>query len=172
MVDAGRFGAPVHAVRTAFMRYVGQGHEIPVRLSDRAIEAADASAIRASFDAEYARFYDRPVPGSDVEVMSFAVSVATETLVQDEPAPPTRPAGPPRQSLRDPGGGCATRRERRGGGSWPVHPGRPRGPRLPPGSMERESAWPGHHRGGRDLHPGRRAVDRRTSTIPPTASSS
>ena len=41
----------------------------------RATPAASAPA----FDAEYARFYDRPVPGSDVEVMSFAVSVATET---------------------------------------------------------------------------------------------
>ena len=129
VVDAGRFGAPVHAVRTAFMRYVGQGHEIPVRLSDRAIEAADASAIRASFDAEYARFYDRPVPGSDVEVMSFAVSVATATLAQDEPAPPTRAAGPPRhQAVRDPVSGEVA--------DWPVHDRAA----LPPGSTVRGPA--------------------------------
>ncbi|WP_158742129.1 hydantoinase/oxoprolinase family protein [Acidisphaera sp. L21] len=114
VVDAGRFGAPVRAVRTAFMRYVGQGHEIPVRLSDRAIEAGDASGIRASFDAEYSRFYDRPVPGSDVEVMSFAVAVATETLVHDEPAPPTIAAGPARtQAVQDPVTGEIA--------DWPVH---------------------------------------------------
>ena len=123
VVGAGRFGAPVKTVRTAFMRYVGQGHEIPVRLSDQPIEAGDAASIRASFDAAYARFYDRPVPGSDVEVMSFAVAVATETLVHDEPAPPTRPAGPPRsQALRDPVSGEIT--------PWPVHDRAA----LPPGS--------------------------------------
>jgi N-methylhydantoinase A len=31
-----------------------------------------------AYDAEYTRFYDRPVPGSDVEILSFAVTVATE----------------------------------------------------------------------------------------------
>jgi len=41
-------------------------------------------AIRAAYDAEYARFYDRPVPGSDVEIMSYAVVVAT---LPDEAAP-------------------------------------------------------------------------------------
>ena len=123
VVDAGRFGAPVRTVRTAFMRYVGQGHEIPVRLSDRALAADDASAIRASFDAEYARFYDRPVPGSDVEVMSFAVAVATETLVHDEPAPPTRTAtGPRSQAVQDPVSGEVA--------DWPVHDRAA----LPPGS--------------------------------------
>jgi len=56
--------------RTAYMRYVGQGHEIPV-----ALEAVDAETLRAAFDREYTRFYDRPVPGSDVEIMSYAVVV-------------------------------------------------------------------------------------------------
>ena len=38
----------------------------------------DVALIRARYDEEYTRFYDRPVPGSDVEVMSYAVLVATE----------------------------------------------------------------------------------------------
>ncbi len=61
--------------RIAYMRYVGQGHEIPV-----ALDALDAGALRAAFDREYTRFYDRPVPGSDVEVMSYAVVVAQSPL--------------------------------------------------------------------------------------------
>ncbi len=61
----------------AFMRYVGQGHEIPVALPPQGLTAADVLGIRAAYDAEYTRFYDRPVPGSDVEIMSFAVLVAT-----------------------------------------------------------------------------------------------
>ena len=44
-------------------------------------------AIRAAYDDEYTRFYDRPVPGSDVEIMSYAVCVAT-VADGDPPAPP------------------------------------------------------------------------------------
>jgi N-methylhydantoinase A len=68
------------------MRYVGQGHEIPVPLPSRPLSVADVAEIRAAYDAEYSRFYDRPVPGSDVEIMSYAVVVAT--VPDDEPAIP------------------------------------------------------------------------------------
>ena len=111
VVEPGRFDVPTRTMRTAFMRYVGQGHEIPVRLSDGAL---DSGALRVAFDAEYARFYDRPVPGSDVEVMSYAVLVSTETAVPADPAPPTRAPEPPRsQPVRDPVSGEVT--------AWPVY---------------------------------------------------
>ena len=77
MVAQGSFGAPTRRTRVAFMRYVGQGHEIAVALPAGRLSPADVPAIRAAYDAEYTRFYDRPVPGSDVEVMSYAVTVAT-----------------------------------------------------------------------------------------------
>jgi N-methylhydantoinase A len=102
VVSLGSFGAPVTETRLSFMRYVGQGHEIPVPLPIRALEEADVDALRAAFDAEYARFYDRPVPGSDVEVMSYAVTVAT---VPDPWVPPTpaaaRDTAARRQTVRD-----------------------------------------------------------------------
>ncbi len=79
VVAQGSFGAAVEQTRIAFMRYVGQGHEIPVPLPARTLVASDVAAIRAGYDAEYSRFYDRPVPGSDVEIMSYAVVVATLT---------------------------------------------------------------------------------------------
>src|ERR1700722_16368744 len=63
-VAQGSFGAPVVETRTAYMRYVGQGHEIPVPLPNRALGAEDIPAMRARYDEEYARFFDRPVPGS------------------------------------------------------------------------------------------------------------
>jgi len=94
VVAAGAFGAAVAEHRLAFMRYVGQGHEIAVALPVRALEADDVAAVRAAYDAEYTRFYDRPVPGSDVEILSFAVTVATVVeavepvaAVADAPAP-------------------------------------------------------------------------------------
>jgi N-methylhydantoinase A len=78
-VAQGSFGAPVIETRTAYMRYVGQGHEIPVPLPVRVLGSEDIALLRARYDQEYARFFDRPVPGSDVEIMSYAVVVTTET---------------------------------------------------------------------------------------------
>ena len=77
VVAAGSFGAATTQARMAFMRYVGQGHEIPVTLPARTLMLDDVPAIRAAYDTAYSRFYDRPVPGSDVEIMSYAVVVAT-----------------------------------------------------------------------------------------------
>ena len=83
-VAKGSFGAPTTETRTAYMRYVGQGHEIPVPLPNYVLGNEDIALIRARYDEEYARFFDRPVPGSDVEIMSYAVVVTT--AVADVPA--------------------------------------------------------------------------------------
>ncbi len=86
------------------MRYIGQGHEIAVALPSRPLTEADIPAIRAAYDAEYTRFYDRPVPGSDVEILAFAVTVATPTEaiepVADVAAAPA-PAPIRTQQVRD-----------------------------------------------------------------------
>jgi N-methylhydantoinase A len=115
VVEAGSFGAPLVEHRLAFMRYVGQGHEIAVTLPARALLPADVEAIRAAYDAEYARSYDRPVPGSDVEILSFAVTLATE-IEAIEPAAEVIAAPAPapvrHQAVRDPASGEV--------GDWPV----------------------------------------------------
>ena len=104
VVAEGSFGAPTTETRIAFMRYVGQGHEIPVPLPARLLSQADIATIRAAYDTEYSRFFDRPVPGSDVEIMSYAVVVAT---IADTTAAPSTigtptPATPARtQQVRD-----------------------------------------------------------------------
>jgi N-methylhydantoinase A len=105
-VAKGSFGAAVVETRTAYMRYVGQGHEIPVPLPNQVLEAADIALIRDRYDTEYARFFDRPVPGSDVEIMSYAVVITTVT--EDVAPPPaadgltTKKAKPVRtQPVRD-----------------------------------------------------------------------
>jgi N-methylhydantoinase A len=86
VVAQGSFGAPVTQRRIAYMRYVGQGHEIPVPLPPRPLGDEDVPLIRGAYDAEYTRFYDRPVPGSDVEIMSYAVLV--QTVPADDPGSP------------------------------------------------------------------------------------
>ncbi|HVZ09795.1 hydantoinase/oxoprolinase family protein [Rhodopila sp.] len=90
-VAKGSFGAATVETRIAYMRYVGQGHEIPVPLPNRPLGEEDIAAIRAAYDIEYARFFDRPVPGSDVEILSYAVVVAT--------AAPDLPDHPRNESL-------------------------------------------------------------------------
>ena len=104
-VERGSFGAAVTETRTAYMRYVGQGHEIPVPLPAGVLRADDVAAIRAAYDREYARFYDRPVPGSDVEIMSYAVVVATVTDsvkgVDIEAHGDVAPVAPRSQLVRD-----------------------------------------------------------------------
>ena len=115
VVAAGSFGAPTTESRLALMRYVGQGHEIPVTLPARALAEPDIEALRSLFDREYTRFYDRPVPGSDVEIMSFAVTVAT-VPARRAPPPPPSPASvavPRRQPVRDTATGEVT--------PWPIH---------------------------------------------------
>jgi N-methylhydantoinase A len=104
LVAQGALGAATTENRLAYMRYVGQGHEISVKLPSRDLVADDVAAIRAAYDAEYARFYDRPVPGSDVEVLSFSVTVATVVAAVDPVAAPlAAPAPAPirTQAVRD-----------------------------------------------------------------------
>ncbi len=86
-VRSGTDGRIVREV-TAFMRYVGQGWEIPVTLPDRTFAAADAELIRDSFRQNYARFFGRAIDGLgglEMEIVTWSVKA------QDErPAPERR----------------------------------------------------------------------------------
>ncbi len=107
VVQAGAFGAPLTETRTAFMRYVGQGHEIPVPLPPGELGAAEAAALRAAFDAAYAAFFHRPVPGSEVEVTGWAVLVSTEPDLSPVTRPAAvHPAAAGERSVRDTGSGA------------------------------------------------------------------
>jgi len=73
-----RRGAPAAKLveqRSAFMRYRGQGHEIAVELPVRDLTAADRSTIRELFEAVYRRLYSRPIPGVEIEILSWVVAV-------------------------------------------------------------------------------------------------
>jgi len=73
-----RRGAPAAKLveqRSAFMRYRGQGHEIAVELPVRELTAGDRSTIRELFEAVYRRLYSRPIPGVDIEILSWVVAV-------------------------------------------------------------------------------------------------
>ena len=57
--------------RRAYMRYLGQGYEIAVDLP----EGPTAERLRSAFDAAYEQLYGRLIPGLDVEVLSWTLTL-------------------------------------------------------------------------------------------------
>lgn len=77
VVEAGAPGSAVTEHRLAYMRYLGQGHEIAVNLPARPLTDDDADLVQASFDATYERFYQRTLPNAEVEVLTWALTLTT-----------------------------------------------------------------------------------------------
>lgn len=78
---------------TAFMRYRGQGWEIPVPLPDRAFALQDAGLIRQAFLDAYAQFFGRSIdglPGLEIEIVTVSVKAADQ---RPAPAPVTPTTG-------------------------------------------------------------------------------
>jgi N-methylhydantoinase A len=92
------------------MRYLGQGHEIPVSVPPATLTAASAEIVRRAYDAAYRAQYGRLMDGVDIECVACAVVVASETAAA---APPfaARASGAPmpaaRRMLIDPHSGRA-----------------------------------------------------------------
>jgi N-methylhydantoinase A len=103
-----RRGAPAAKVveqRSAFMRYRGQGHEIAVELPVRDLTAGDRSTIRELFEAVYRRLYSRPIPGVDIEILSWVVAVRAPSeghLAAPARERPTEPKPASRRPIFDP----------------------------------------------------------------------
>jgi len=75
--------------RRAFMRYVGQGYEIAVEVPSGELGPAAADSLRSAFDAEYQRLYGRTIPGLDLEVLSWTLTLsapAPEVVTDPEPS--------------------------------------------------------------------------------------
>nr|WP_298094028.1 hydantoinase/oxoprolinase family protein [uncultured Shinella sp.] len=79
-------GAPV-IERTLFMRYAGQGWDIPVSLEAEKFDAGSAERIAARFEAEYERFFGRAIEGLDIEIVSWSVKASS-------PLPPVARVAP------------------------------------------------------------------------------
>ena len=99
VVSAAAPGAPLEQSRVAYMRYMGQGHEIVASLPVRPLGPSDRAVLQAAFDDAYLRLYGRLIPGLDVEVLSFGLDLASAAL-------PVRPAaGAPAAFEPTPAGG-------------------------------------------------------------------
>ncbi|ANQ24674.1 methylhydantoinase [Vibrio natriegens] len=60
---------------TAYMRYAGQGWEIPVSLPDRHFTEDDKQMIIDAFRERYAQFFGRPIEGPEIEFVTWSVKV-------------------------------------------------------------------------------------------------
>jgi N-methylhydantoinase A len=78
LVEPGARGAPVTERRLAYMRYVGQGHEITVPLPVHDLTADDAATLRETFEREYSVLFRRPIPGAAIEALSWSVLISTK----------------------------------------------------------------------------------------------
>ena len=89
VVAAGAAGVDRREERFGYMRYVGQGHEIPVPLPVRDLEPDDAPTLQAAYDDAYLATYGRLMEGVDVEVVSWTVTVTADVAA----APPDAGSG-------------------------------------------------------------------------------
>jgi len=81
-----------------FMRYAGQGWEIPVPLTRAQAMDADQAVFMALFEDAYTRLFGRPVDGMDVEITVWSVNAHTEVAPVSRLDPPehgsaAKPAG-------------------------------------------------------------------------------
>ncbi|MGB8414920.1 hydantoinase/oxoprolinase family protein [Paraburkholderia sp.] len=62
----------------AYMRYRGQGWEIPVTFESTPFYEDGAEGLRRLFEAEYSRLFGRLMSGLDIEVTNWSVKVVTK----------------------------------------------------------------------------------------------
>ncbi|MFV0675782.1 hydantoinase/oxoprolinase family protein [Variovorax sp. tm] len=78
-------GATLVRHRQAFMRYAGQGHEIPVELPEGPFDAAASAALHRRFEERYAALYGRSLPHIAAEAVSWSVAVEAGGRTAPEP---------------------------------------------------------------------------------------
>ena len=76
MIGAATNDMVLREERVAYMRYVGQGHEIGVPLTDILQQRIDAGGLRNAFEFEYANLFSRFIPGAAIEILSWSVLVS------------------------------------------------------------------------------------------------
>jgi len=63
---------------TAYMRYVGQGWEVPVTIDVRDYADTDEKLFRDLFDEQYEQFFGRVIDGLDVEIVSWSLRATSK----------------------------------------------------------------------------------------------
>jgi N-methylhydantoinase A len=64
----------------AFMRYAGQGWEIPVDIVDMNFEPDCSAKLQSLFETAYERLFGRIIPRQPIEIVSWSMQAATPLL--------------------------------------------------------------------------------------------
>ena len=75
--QSSQYDEPLEVERWAYMRYAGQGWEIPVALDEGLFDDLGPENLSKRFEAAYGEFFGRPIEGLAIEAVSWAVKVAT-----------------------------------------------------------------------------------------------
>jgi N-methylhydantoinase A len=104
IVATGAPGAAIGEHRHVEMRYIGQGHEIAVDLPLRDLTADDAPFLRELFETRYAEIFGRAVPGVEVEILAWSITMSASVggTASNPPMPiDSRPTAQDRRRLFD-----------------------------------------------------------------------
>lgn len=71
--------APIEAEYKVFMRYRGQGWEIPINLTAEQAAKPDRATFQALFERDYTQLFGRTVAGLEIEATVWAVNATTPT---------------------------------------------------------------------------------------------
>jgi len=76
VVQQGSDSSDLLETRQAYMRYVGQGHEIAVTLPVENYGDDHTAVFLQAFESAYANLYGRAIDGIDVEVLSWTLTIS------------------------------------------------------------------------------------------------
>ena len=97
--------------RQAYMRYRGQGHEIPVALPAEEYGEAHRVRFREAFEAAYRQLYGRVIDNVEIEALSWTLTLAAAGIGAEEVGGggPDCGSGPcPRSESREPASAIAS----------------------------------------------------------------
>ena len=69
--------SPILSEFKVYMRYTGQGWEIPIQLTEEQAMNPDAGTFQTRFEEDYTKLFGRPVAGMDVEITVWSVNATT-----------------------------------------------------------------------------------------------
>jgi N-methylhydantoinase A len=90
-------GAALSVTRSAYMRYLGQGHEISVSLPEGVLAEGARESLAAGFEGRYVALFGSAIPNMAIEILTWIVRVeriedhALRAGVAREPTAPTPP---------------------------------------------------------------------------------
>ena len=97
-VEAGATGQTTQTKLIAFMRYTGQGWEIPVPLPHKTFENGDTGLILAAFEEAYRTLFGRTIEGLATEITNWSMIVST--VLPEVAAAQKYTSGTPAEAIR------------------------------------------------------------------------